>query len=127
MACAGWVLHAPGDGRPHPRNSGAFARTLGHCTRNRGVLELAGFVRKMTSLPTSRFPLSDRGTVAPGQVAYLVVLDPDRITDQSTYAEPCQYATGVRDVLVPGEPVLRDGEPTRARPGRVLPRTVPTA
>ncbi|WP_151774154.1 N-acyl-D-amino-acid deacylase family protein [Streptomyces abyssomicinicus] len=127
VASDGWVLHAAGDGHPHPRNFGTFARVLGRYTRNRGVLELSDAVRKMTSLPASRLPLPDRGTVAPGQVADLVVLDPARITDRSTYAEPWQYATGVRDVLVAGEPVLRDGEPTQARPGRVLRRTAPTA
>ncbi|MEU6162397.1 D-aminoacylase [Streptomyces sp. NPDC047130] len=126
VASDGWVLRAPGDGHPHPRNFGTFARVLGHYTRDRGVLQLADAVRKMTSLPASRLPLPDRGTVVPGQVADLVVLDPARITDPSTYAEPWQYATGVRDVLVAGEPVLRDGEPTHARPGRVLRRTPPT-
>ncbi|MFF4837733.1 amidohydrolase family protein [Streptomyces sp. NPDC001315] len=123
VASDGWVLHAPGDGHPHPRNFGTFARVLGRYVRDRGILELADAVRKMTSLPASRLPLPDRGTLAAGQVADLVVLDPEKVTDLATFADPWQYATGVRDVLVAGRCVLRAGETTDARPGRVLRRS----
>ncbi|MFF8410114.1 N-acyl-D-amino-acid deacylase family protein [Streptomyces omiyaensis] len=122
VASDGWVLHAPGDGHPHPRNFGTFARVIGHYVRENRVLELADAVRKMTSLPASRLPLPDRGTLAPGQVADVVVLDPATVTDRATFADPWQYATGVRDVLVAGECVLRGGEVTGARPGRALRR-----
>ncbi|MHB9755706.1 N-acyl-D-amino-acid deacylase family protein [Streptomyces sp. BYX5S] len=122
VASDGWVLHAPGDGHPHPRNFGTFARVVGRYVREHHVLELADAVRKMTSLPASRLPLPDRGTLAPGQVADLVVLDPATVSDRATFADPWQYATGVRDVLVAGECVLRDGEVTGARPGRTLRR-----
>ena len=124
VASDGWVLHAPGDGHPHPRNFGTFARVIGHYGRESGVLGLADAVRKMTSLPASRLPLPDRETVAVGQVADLAVLDPGTVTDLATYAEPWQYAEGMRHVLVAGEIVLRDGEMTGARPGRLL-RRVP--
>ncbi|MFD6274036.1 amidohydrolase family protein [Streptomyces sp. NPDC060209] len=124
VASDGWVLHAPGEGHPHPRNFGTFARVIGHYVRGSGVLGLADAVRKMTSLPASRLPLPDRGTVAVGQVADLAVLDPGTVTDPATYAEPWQYAEGMRHVLVAGEIVLRDGAMTGVRPGRLL-RRVP--
>ncbi|MBO1332837.1 amidohydrolase family protein [Streptomyces sp. VRA16 Mangrove soil] len=122
VASDGWVLHAPGDGHPHPRNFGTFARVLGRYVRERETLGLADAVRKMTQLPASRLPLPDRGTLAPGRIADLVVLDPERVADTATFADPWQYATGVRDVLVRGEFVLRDGAATGARPGRTLRR-----
>ncbi|MFF8596280.1 amidohydrolase family protein [Streptomyces sp. NPDC015220] len=122
VASDGWVLSAPGDGHPHPRNFGTFARVLGHYTRERRVLGLADAVRRMTSLPASRLGLTDRSTVAVGAVADLVVFDPDAVADRATYAEPWQYATGVRDVFVAGEQVLAGGAATGARPGRALAR-----
>ncbi|MCF6476431.1 D-aminoacylase [Nonomuraea sp. MG754425] len=120
VASDGWVLRAPGDGHPHPRGFGTFARVLGPYARDRGVVSPAEAVRKMTSLPAARLALADRGTVAPGQVADLAVFDPGRTTDRATYDDPWRYAAGARLVLVAGEPVLRDGAPTGVRPGRTL-------
>ncbi|MFI6480334.1 amidohydrolase family protein [Nonomuraea sp. NPDC050663] len=123
VASDGWVMRAPGEGHPHPRSFGTFARVLGRYTRERGLLGLAESVRKMTSLPASRIAMAERGTIVPGQVADVVVFDPERVGDLATYADPWQYAAGMRDVFVAGQAVLRDGEITGARPGRVLRRT----
>ncbi|TWD72519.1 N-acyl-D-amino-acid deacylase [Kribbella amoyensis] len=123
VASDGWILRATGDGHPHPRSFGTFPRVLGRYSRDQRVLSLAEAVRRMTSLPASRLGLTDRGVVAPGAVADLVVLDPERVADRSTYDEPWQLSVGIEHVLVAGEPVLRDGEPTGLRPGRVLRKT----
>ncbi|WP_406318972.1 D-aminoacylase [Streptosporangium sp. NBC_01639] len=123
VASDGWVLHAPGEGHPHPRSFGTFARVLGRYVRERNVIQLVDAVRKMTSLPASRLALPDRGTVAAGRIADLAIFDPEAVTDLATFAEPWQYATGVRHVLVAGELVLQDGETTGRRPGRTLRRT----
>lgn len=120
VAGDGWVLTAPGEGHPHPRDFGTFARVLGHYTRERGVLALADAVRRMTSLPASRLPLAGRGTLAVGSVADVVVFDPATVTDHATYDEPWQYATGVRDVFVAGAQALADGRTTGVRAGRTL-------
>ena len=69
-----------------------------------------------------RFQLADRGSIAEGCVADLVVVDPATVTDHATYDNPRQLATGVADVVVAGEPVLRDGALTGATPGRALRR-----
>ncbi|MCK2220959.1 D-aminoacylase [Actinomadura sp. ATCC 31491] len=127
VASDGWVLRAPGPGHPHPRSFGTFARVLGRYVREREVVTLAEAVRKMTSLPASRLGLADRGTVAPGQVADLAVLDPGAVADLATFADPWQYAEGVRHVLVGGVPALRDGRVTEERRGRALRRLVGSA
>jgi N-acyl-D-amino-acid deacylase len=76
----------------------------------------------MTSLPAWRMKDNSRGRIAEGLVADLAIFDPARVIDRATYEQPHQYAVGVLHVFVNGEPVLRDGEPTGARPGRVLRR-----
>lgn len=110
------------DSPTHPRAYGAFARVLGRYTRELRVLSLADAVRKMTSLPATTFGLTDRGVLAPGYAADLVVFDPATVADRATFAEPHQLSTGVRDVVVNGRVALRDGQPTGERPGRALRR-----
>jgi N-acyl-D-amino-acid deacylase len=110
------------DSPTHPRAYGSFARVLGHYPRDLGLLTLPDAVRRMTSLPASTFGLTDRGVIEPGYAADLVVLDPDRIEDRATFADPHQLSIGVRDVVVNGVIALRDEEPTGARPGRRLRR-----
>jgi N-acyl-D-amino-acid deacylase len=112
----------PGVGHPHPRGNGAFARVLGRYVRDENVLTLEEAVRKMTSLPAWRMKDDSRGRLAEGLMADLAIFDADRIIDRATYEDPHQYAEGVVHVFVAGEPVLRDGELTGARPGRVLRR-----
>lgn len=123
VASDGWVMTSTGDGLPHPRSFGTFTRFLGHFVRDLELLTLEEAVRKITALPASRARIADRGTIAPGYVADLVVFDPDTIVDRSTYAEPWRLSEGVSHLLVAGKPVISDGEPTGARPGRVLRRT----
>src|SRR5213078_2595986 len=65
----------------HPRYYGTFPRVLGHYVRDQGVLSLEAAVRKMTSLPAERFRLGDRGRIASGAIADLVIFDPSTIAD----------------------------------------------
>lgn len=104
----------------HPRAYGNFARVLGKYVREEQVLTLEQAVHKLTQLPASNLKLRDRGLLAAGYHADVVIFDPTAVTDHATFAEPHQYATGVRDVLVNGVPVLRDGEHTGALPGQVV-------
>ena len=108
------------DSATHPRTYGTFARVLGRFSRELGLFPLAEAVRKMTSLPADTLRLRDRGRLASGSYADVVVFDPATVTDHATYADPHRYASGVRDVLVNGVPVVRDGELTGATPGRRL-------
>ncbi|HVC97386.1 MAG TPA: D-aminoacylase [Pirellulales bacterium] len=108
---------------PHPRAYGCFARLLGKYVRDEQVLPLEAAIHKLTGLPAANLRIERRGRLAEGHFADVVVFDPATITDHATYAEPHQYATGVRQVLVNGVHVLRDGEHTGATPGRVVRRS----
>ncbi len=107
-------------GVPHPRTYGTFPRVFGRYVRQRRVFDTAEAVRRMTSLPAQLFGLHERGTIAPGLHADLVVFDPERIVDRATYERPFAPPDGVRDVYVNGRAVLRDGALTGTRPGRPL-------
>lgn len=104
----------------HPRAYGNFARVLARYVRDEGVLSLSEAVRRFTLLPATTWKLRDRGCIAPGCYADIVVFDPASVQDHATFAEPLQLATGVVHVFVNGEQALADGEPTAARPGRVV-------
>ena len=106
--------------RPHPRAWGTFSRYLARYVREFGILALEDCVRKMTSLPAARLGLVDRGTVAEGNVADLVVFDPDTVQDTATYDHPRSHPEGIPFVIVNGQVVKDNGEPTGARPGRAL-------
>jgi N-acyl-D-aspartate/D-glutamate deacylase len=88
--------------------------------REKKLLTLEDAVRRMTSLPASRLKLFDRGLVRAGMMADLVVFDAARIIDRSEYSKPHRYPEGIRDVMVNGLFVLRDGQMTGNRPGRIL-------
>ena len=105
---------------PHPRTYGTFARLLGRYVRDEKLIPLEEAIRRLTSLPAANLRVQGRGRLAPGYFADVVVFDPATIQDQATFGQPHRYATGVQHVLVNGVPVLRDGEHTDARPGRVV-------
>ena len=113
-------IPAFGEGVPHPRNYGAFARVLGRYVREEGVLDLPVAIDKMTRLPAERLGLKDRGVLAPGYKADIVVFDPESIRDTAEFGAPHAYAEGVHHVFVNGRAALLDGELTGARPGRAL-------
>jgi N-acyl-D-amino-acid deacylase len=106
--------------QPHPRSYGTFARVLGRFVREERAAPLEDVIRRMTGFPAANLKLDHRGLLRPGYFADVVVFDPDQITDHATYTQPHAYATGVVHLLVNGETVLRDGEHTGARPGRVV-------
>lgn len=110
----------PTPGKPHPRIAGCFARVLGHYSRELSLFPLAEAVRKMTSLPASRFGLTGRGTVESGKIADLVVLDPETVIDRATYEDPLVPPAGVDSVLVGGKVAVRSGADTGVRSGQVL-------
>ena len=120
MIAADGGIEIPGNGHPHPRNYGTFARVLGHYVRELQALPLHTAIHKMTRMPAERIGLADRGRLEEGAVADIVVFDPATIIDRATFAKPHQYAEGVHHVFVAGEAVLLDRQPTGARPGRVL-------
>ncbi len=107
-------------GVPHPRTYGCFPRVFGRFVRGRHTLTIEEAIRRMTSLPAAQFGLAGRGSIALGNCADLVVFDADTIADRATYENPFVSAAGIRHVVVNGRAVIRNGEVTRALPGRVL-------
>ncbi len=105
---------------PHPRAYGSFARLLGKYVREERLIPLAEAVRRLAALPAENMRLDRRGRLAAGYFADVVVFDAATITDHATFKQPHQYATGVRHVLVNGVQVIKDGEHTGAKPGRVV-------
>ena len=104
----------------HPRAYGNVARLLGHYVREEHLIPLEEAVRRLAALPAQNLRLDRRGRLASGYFADVVVFDPAAVRDTATYAQPHQYAEGVHDVFVNGVQVLRAGEHTGARPGRVI-------
>lgn len=104
----------------HPRAYGSFARFLGRYVRDEDLLALEEAVRRLTSLPASNLRLKQRGLIAPGYFADLVLFDPAAIRDNATFTQPQQYASGVEHVIVNGKTVIQNGEHTGALPGQVV-------
>ena len=108
--------------KPSPRTYGSFPRILGEFVREERLVSLEEAVRKMTSAPADRLGLRDRGRLAEGFKADIVVFDPDQVRALATYDDPCQYPAGIPYVLVNGELVVDGGQHTGALPGRALRR-----
>jgi len=107
-------------GKPHPRFYGTFARILGHYVRDEKLLTLENAIHRMTGLPAAKFHLADRGRVGEGAYADLVVFDPSRVADRTTYLEPRVHPDGIEHVIVNGGIVVANGRHTGRRQGRVL-------
>ena len=117
-----WVMIASdgGIGVERPASAGAFSRVLGPYVREQKALTLERAVRKMTGLPASRIGLKERGVLAKGASADIVVFDPLQIRDNSTTQDPFAVSAGVRYVFVNGTLVVKDGRPTGEHPGHAL-------
>ncbi len=112
----------PSEGKPHPRLYGTMPRVIQNYVREQSVMALEEAVRKMTSLPARKHLLSDRGVLAPGAFADIVIFDPETIADVATYQEPRQYPLGIEYVIVNGKIAAEGGRQTDARAGRMLRR-----
>lgn len=109
-----------GEGAPHPRQYGTFARVLGFYVRERGIIPLEEAVRKMSSASARRLGIHDRGLLTNGYYADIAVFDADEVIDKATFENPHQYAVGMKYVLVNGEVVVERGVHTNRRPGKIL-------
>jgi N-acyl-D-amino-acid deacylase len=93
---------------------------LGKYSRDEGLIPLEEAIRKLTSLPAGNIGIRERGQLAAGYYADVVVFDPATVADHATFPDPHQYASGVEQVFVNGGHVLKDGVHTGALPGRVV-------
>ncbi|MEL7610762.1 MAG: D-aminoacylase [Bacillota bacterium] len=106
--------------KPHPRVYGTFARILEKYVRQDKVLTLEEAVYKMTGKPAGVFAMHDRGVIAPGRRADLLVFDADRVQDHATYVDPQRYPTGFHVIFVNGVPVFEQGKSLNNHPGMVI-------
>ncbi len=120
MTCTDGDLVTMGEGKPHPRAYGAFARKLKRYVVERHTIDIATAVRSMTSMPATVFGLKDRGQLRPGAFADVLIFDLSKVNDAATYVDPHQLSEGMNDILVNGELVRREGKFVNTLPGRVL-------
>ncbi len=107
-------LYGGGD-MPHPRLYGSFPKFLREYVREKKLIPLETAVRKMTWQPAKRLGLSDRGILASGCKADLLLFDPETFTHRATFAEPRQLSTGLWKVFV-------NGQDPETLPGRIVKR-----
>lgn len=132
-ADVGYIMQAPftmiasdagipqfGHSAPHPRAYGTNTRVLARYVRDMQLIGLEDAIRKMTSLPAQKFQLWDRGRLAPGYAADLLIFDENEIADQATFENPHAYAKGISYVLVNGEIVVENGQQQSSKPGKIL-------
>src|SRR5207247_540781 len=120
MTCTDGDLIPFGQGKPHPRGNGAFARKIRVYVNERGTIDLPFAIRSMTSLPASVYGLKDRGMIRVGAWADILVFDPAKVRDAATYLEPHQLSEGMEYVLVNGA-IAKDGDTwTQKLGGRVV-------
>jgi N-acyl-D-amino-acid deacylase len=112
----------PHDAHPHPRLWGTFPRVIGRYAREQGLFTIEEAIRKMTGLTAATFGMVDRGLIAEGHFADLVLFDPETIIDRASFEDPQRPAHGIRKVWVNGVLTFSDGGMTGARAGRPLRR-----
>jgi len=109
-----------GKGMPHPRAYGTNARILAEYVREQHVISLEEAIRRMTSLAAQKFQLHDRGLLAEGYAADIVVFDENRVQDVSTYDHPHAYSRGFKYVIVNGALTMENEKHLGVRAGRAL-------
>ena len=106
----------------HPRGAGSFPRVLARYVREQGVLSLESAIHRMTGLSAQHMGFVERGIIAPGMMADLVLFNPNTVRDRATTSEPFAPSKGIHSVWVAGERVLHEGEVSKTFPGRVIRR-----
>jgi len=110
----------PSSGKPHPRAYGTYPRVLGKYVREEKIFSLEEAIRKMTSLPAQKFGLKERGMIAEGMIADLVIFNPSTIEEKSTYFNPHEKPEGIEYVLIGGSIVLERTKLLNSQKGRVI-------
>lgn len=104
----------------HPRAYGALPRVMARYVRDQGVISLEQAISQASAVAANEIMAYDRGRIAKGLAADLIVFDYDKFIDRATFAEPRRLAEGMKHVLVNGQLVWNNGKVTERRPGRVL-------
>ncbi len=103
-------IEIPGDGKPHPRCYGAFSRKIRKYVIEDKVIGMEQAIKAATSLPANMIGLQNRGSIKEGQIADIVIFNPETIQDVATFDEPHQYSSGIKYLLVNGDMVIENGK-----------------
>lgn len=106
----------------HPRYYGTYPRILGRYVRQKKIMDIEDAIHKMTLLPAIKMNIKDRGYLAEGYKADITIFDKEKIIDKSTYTNPHQYPIGIKDVIVNGIAVIKNGVHTGELPGELIKR-----
>ncbi|MDD8018665.1 MAG: amidohydrolase family protein [Bacteroidota bacterium] len=123
VASDGGAYSPASPSNPHPRTYGTFPRAIAHYQKERNICSLPEMIRKMTSMPAQKIGLKDRGVIAEGKAADIVLFNYGTIKDNATYVEPHQFPTGIPYVIINGVLAVDDNKITGKLPGRVLRNT----
>jgi len=104
----------------HPRAYGALPRIFSRYVRELGVISLERAVSQASAEAANAVFAYDRGRIAVGSAADVILFDPNEIGDRATFADPHALSVGIRKVYVNGTLVLDNGKLTGKRPGRVI-------
>lgn len=107
-------------GKPHPRAYASTARILSRYVRQEKLLTMEQAVERMTGRPARRLGLRDRGRIALGAKADLVLFDAANIQEGNSFVDPCRHPSGIEYVFVNGVAAVSQGRETGALAGRVL-------
>lgn len=107
-------------GKPHPRAFASRSRVFARYVKELGLISYEDAIKKMTYLPAKRLGLKDRGQLAEGFFADVVVINPETVRDYATYENPKQYSTGFDQVIVNGRLILNEGTQLEVFPGKVV-------
>jgi len=120
MTCSDGGIEVPGNSFPHPRNYGSFPRKIRKYVLDEKIISMEQAIRAATSMPADMIGLKDRGLIKVGNVADIVVFDPETIRENATFSNPHQYSSGVEYLLVNGVLVIDRGQYNGNLPGKAI-------
>jgi N-acyl-D-aspartate/D-glutamate deacylase len=112
-----WVMTGSDGSGGHPRKYGTFPKKWAEYVKEKKVLTPEAFVHQSSALTAQTFGLRDRGVLAQGKYADVVVFDDATFRDRATYQKPTELATGMKYVVVNGEVVVDNGAYANITPG----------
>ncbi len=106
--------------KSHPRAWGSFPHAICYFHKEKKLLSLEAIIHKMTQLPAQRTMLQNKGVIADGFDADLLIFDYERLKDCAEYKESNVVSDGIEYVLVDGKVVYHDKKITGVYPGKLI-------
>ena len=110
----------PSKKKSHPRYYGSCVRVLEKYVKQEHLLSLQQAIYKMSGMPAAKLGLTDRGILAEGKKADILVIDLEQLHDNATYKEDKAVCDGIECVMVNGQIAVEDAKVLPVFAGRVL-------